>query len=107
MQRTLLLALLGASAVFAQQVSNKVFFFNDAAPEQAGSTQSISSAPVQGAPYSATMTNESIQTLADGNRIVQTSSGSTARDSMGRTRRDAPTFALVGNMWSADAPHPR
>ena len=29
-------------------------------------------APVQGAPYSATITNESIETLADGNRIVQT-----------------------------------
>jgi hypothetical protein len=105
MRRTLFLALLGASAVFAQPASNKVFFFNDNAPVSAGSTQTISSAPVQGAPYNATITNESIQTLADGNRIVQTSTGNTARDSMGRTRRDAPTLPLIGNMSPADAPH--
>jgi hypothetical protein len=104
MQRTLFLVLLGASAVFAQPVSNKVFFFNDVASAPVGSTQTISSAPVQGAPYSATITNESIQTLADGNRIVQTSTGTTVRDSQGRTRQDAP-LPLIGNMSPADAPH--
>ena len=64
----------------------------------------MSAAPVQGAPYSATITNESVQTLADGNRIVQTSTGTTARDSMGRTRQDAP-LPPIGNMSPADAPH--
>ena len=64
----------------------------------------MSAAPVQGAPYSATITNESVQTLADGNRIVQTSTGTTARDSMGRTRQDAP-LPSIGNMSPADAPH--
>lgn len=59
---------------------------------------------VKGAPYSATITNESVQTLADGNRIVQSSSGSTARDSQGRTRQDAPLPA-IGNLSAADAPH--
>ena len=63
-----------------------------------------STAPVQGAPYSATMTNESIQTLADGNRIVQTTTGMTARDSLGRTRQDAPLPA-IGNISPANAPH--
>jgi hypothetical protein len=64
----------------------------------------MSAATVQGAPYSATITNESVQTLADGNRIVQSSTGTTARDSMGRTRQDAP-LPPIGNMSPAAAPH--
>jgi len=59
---------------------------------------------VQGAPYSATMVNESIQTLADGNRIVQSTTGSTARDSQGRTRQDMP-LPPIGNLSPANAPH--
>jgi len=59
--------------------------------------------PVQGAPYSATVTNESIQTLSDGNRIVQKSSGTTARDSQGRTRQDA-ALPAIGNLSAANAP---
>jgi hypothetical protein len=89
MQRILVLVLLAATSVFAQPV---------------GGFQRIDAAPVQGAPYSATITNESVQTLADGNRIVQSSTGATARDSMGRTRQDAPLPA-IGNMAPADAPH--
>ena len=61
-------------------------------------------APVQGAPYTATMTNEMIQTLTDGNRIVHTSTGTIARDSQGRTRQDAPLPA-IGNLSAANAPH--
>lgn len=61
-------------------------------------------APVQGAPYSATITNESVQTLADGNRIVQSSTGPTARDSQGRTRHDA-ALPPIGNLSAANAPH--
>ena len=57
-----------------------------------------------GAPYSATVVNESVQTLADGNRIVQKTTGTTARDSEGRTRNDAP-LPMIGNMSSAGAPH--
>lgn len=53
---------------------------------------------VAGAPYSAQVTTERVQTLADGNRIEQTSSGSVARDSQGRVRRDE---ALPG-LTSAD-----
>lgn len=63
-----------------------------------------SGAPVQGAPYSATITNESVQTLADGNRIVHTSTGTIARDSQGRTRRDLP-MPPIGNLRVANAPH--
>ena len=43
---------------------------------------------VTGAPYSAQTITERIQVLADGNRIVQSTSGSVARDSHGRTRRE-------------------
>jgi hypothetical protein len=64
----------------------------------------ISGASVQGAPYSATITNESVQTLADGNRIVQNSTGTTARDSEGRTRQDAP-LPPIGNLSATNAPH--
>lgn len=60
--------------------------------------------PVLGAPYSATITNDSVQTLADGNRIVQTSTGLTARDSQGRTRQDAP-LPTIGNLAATSAPH--
>ncbi len=44
--------------------------------------------PVTGAPYSATATTETTQVLADGNRIVNKTESSVARDSQGRTRRE-------------------
>ena len=43
---------------------------------------------ITGAPYTATAVTENTQTLADGNRIVNKSSGFVARDSQGRTRRE-------------------
>ncbi len=43
---------------------------------------------IAGAPYSAQSTTERVQMLADGNRIVQTTSGSVARDTQGRVRRE-------------------
>jgi len=42
---------------------------------------------VKNSPYSAQSVTEFTQTLADGNRIHRTTSGSIARDSEGRTRR--------------------
>jgi hypothetical protein len=61
-------------------------------------------APITGAPYSATMTNEMVQTLSDGTHIAQTTSGNVARDSQGRTRQDAP-LPSIGNLSAANAPH--
>lgn len=58
---------------------------------------------VKGAPYSATVVNESVQTLSDGNRIVQSTNGSMARDSQGRTRQTMPLPA-IGNLSAANAP---
>ena len=66
--------------------------------------QKLPGTPVQDAPYSASMTNQSTQTLADGNRIVQTSTGTIARDSLGRTRQDAP-LPSIGNLSATNAPH--
>ena len=94
MQRTLILALLASWSVFAQPETNHVIV---TAGIVGGGFQKVSAAPVEGAPYSPTITNESVQTLADGNRIVQTSTGTTARDSLGRTRQDAP-LPSIGNM---------
>lgn len=49
---------------------------------------SVVSRVVQGAPYSADATTESVQTLADGNRIVNRTTTKVYRDSEGRTRTD-------------------
>lgn len=44
--------------------------------------------PVKGAPYSADETTQSVQTLADGNRITNTTTAHIDRDSQGRIRRE-------------------
>jgi hypothetical protein len=98
MQRTVVLLALFTGSLLAQPGPNGILFRS--------STQSISAAPaspVEGSPYSATVINESIQTLADGNRIVERSTGTTARDSQGRTRNDA-ALPMIGGM-SAATPH--
>jgi hypothetical protein len=43
---------------------------------------------VTGVPYTATEVTETTQTLSDGNRIVNKTSGTVARDSQGRVRRE-------------------
>lgn len=54
-------------------------------------------AAVTGAPYSAEAVTERVQTLADGNRIVQNTSNTVARDGQGRLRRDESlAMALPG-----------
>ena len=100
-----LIFVLAVSCAALAQVPGDVMF---AAPMQA-STMSITAAggpgvAVKGAPYTASITNESVQTLADGTRIVQSSGGSTARDSQGRTRQDVPLPA-IGNLSADDGPH--
>src|SRR5690348_17730346 len=58
--------------------------------------------PVTGAPYSATVQTEVTQTLSDGNHIVNKTTASIARDSMGRTRREQKMGAL--GPWKVNAP---
>lgn len=105
MKGTLILILAASTCAFAQDNGNAIHY-HTAAPMGGiawGRMENGSGAPVQSAPYSASITNKSIQTLADGNHIVQTSIGTTARDSQGRTCRDAP-LPTIGDL-SAKAPH--
>ena len=106
-KRTLIFILAASSCAFAQNAGGggPVFVQNF------GSVATAAVAPfdkgdaaVIGAPYSATITNQSVQTLADGNHITQSFSGSIARDSQGRTRQDAP-LPMIGNLVAAHAPH--
>ncbi|HEY5618522.1 MAG TPA: hypothetical protein VIK60_11295 [Vicinamibacterales bacterium] len=50
--------------------------------------------PVTGAPYSAEITTEILQQLADGNRIERRSTSSVARDGEGRVRREQRLAAI-------------
>src|SRR5262252_9164097 len=64
---------------------------------------SIDGKLVKGAPYSAQAINDSVQTLAGGNRIVRNNTSTVYRDSEGRTRRDQ-TISVVGNFAAAGEP---
>ncbi len=57
---------------------------------------------VSGAPYTATVSTEMIQTLSDGNRIENKATALLARDSQGRTRREE-TMGMVGP-WQVNGP---
>jgi len=101
MKRTMILMLVAASCAFAQPETRHLTV---TAGVGGAFMQMGPGATVQGAPYSATIVNESTQTLADGNRIVQRATGTTARDSQGRTRQDM-ALPSIGNMSAANAPH--
>jgi hypothetical protein len=60
---------------------------------------------VKGAPFSATAVTETVQTLADGNRITSTISSFQARDSEGRTRREQSLPSL--GPWASEGPAPK
>ena len=57
-------------------------------PRFVGAEAGMPGRVVKNAPYSAELVTESVQTLADGNHIRQTSSVKIYRDSEGRTRRE-------------------
>lgn len=108
-KRTVIFFLAVSSPAFAQaqtqvQATGNVFYQTTGSAVSMGRFEKGPVTPVQGAPYSATITNESVQTLANGNRIVQTSTGTIARDSQGRTRQDAP-LPPIGSLSAANAPH--
>lgn len=67
-----------------------------------GSEMHFGGKTVKGAPYSATVTTESTQTLAGGTHITRSTTGATYRDSEGRTRAEQTlggvgTFAATGD----------
>jgi hypothetical protein len=102
MKRALFLVLAAAPCALAQDKGDVIYQTAGQVSVASGVFEKAS--PILGAPYSATITNESVQTLVDSNRIVQTSMGSTARDSQGRTRHDT-VLPAIGNLSAANAPH--
>jgi hypothetical protein len=58
---------------------------------------------VQGSPYSAQSTTQFTQTLANGDHIQRTSTGSIARDSQGRTRTERSFGAILSFSGRASA----
>jgi hypothetical protein len=106
MKRMSIFLLAAACSVMAQEAGN--IAYQTAAPVHVGAiafgAMGAPAAPIKGAPFSAQITNESVQTLPDGTHITQSSTGSTARDSQGRTRQDVP-LPSVGNLSATDAPH--
>src|SRR5215470_7725254 len=98
--------LAAASATSALAQDGNVFYQGDRGINVSGQVIKGGRAlsPVTGAPYSATMTTEMVQTLSDGTHITQTTTGTVARDSEGRTRQDAP-LPSFGNLSAANAPH--
>lgn len=66
-----------------------------------GGQGSVVGGVIAGKPYSAESITESVQILADGNRIVHTNEARLYRDSAGRTRREQSLAAL--GPWSAGA----
>src|SRR5262249_36670355 len=92
-----------ASCAFAQEKGDVIYQTAGQVAVASGAFDKLSG-PVLGAPYSATITNESGQTLADGHRIVQTSAGRTARESQGPTRQHM-AFPAIGNLSAANVPH--
>ena len=105
MKYALVVFLAASFCTFAQDTvkTNVLYQTSGTGVVTAGAMRAFGAA-VHGAPYSATITNESVQTLADGNRIIQNNSGTTARDSEGRTRQDA-ALPMIGNLSAANAPH--
>jgi hypothetical protein len=57
---------------------------------------------IPGRPYTATASTEVTQVLSDGNRIVNKTTASLARDTLGRTRREE-TMGMVGP-WQVNGP---
>jgi hypothetical protein len=111
-----LLTLAFATAAFAQQPAEGVVIKQQRVvqgPEGAPplpdanvvfmASESFGGKTVKGAPYSAEAVTESIQTLADGNRIINRITSLNYRDSEGRTRREQ-TLKGLGIFGTGDEP---
>lgn len=96
-----ILAMVASGSAFAQESD---VAYQESGVVTAGAVASMSASPVVGAAYSGTITNEMVQTLSDGTHITQTTTGTVARDSQGRTRQDAP-LPMIGNLSAANASH--
>src|SRR5215218_7740650 len=97
-----LLSLAFATVAFAQQpptaegivIKQRIFQGPEGAPPLPDgnfvfmASESFGGKTVKGAPYSTEAVTETIQTLSDGNRIINRMTSSMFRDSEGRTRRE-------------------
>lgn len=83
-------------AVEGAEVSGDTFVF-------VSSEMSVGGKTVKGAPYSAQAVTETVQALADGNRIVRRNTAQVYRDGEGRTRRDQ-TIGSIGPFAHAGDP---
>src|SRR5579864_1768356 len=110
--RTMTIALLAAAgAVYAQE--SPAGMVAQARVVTGGnfgfiSERLVGGSPVKGSPYSAQAVTETTQTLADGNRIVQSFSTMLYRDSEGRERREMPfpKIAALGAQNAAASQEP-
>ncbi len=84
------------AAIHNAELANKLRFITDRLQFLGGCRA------IQNKPYSAIAVTRSVQTLADGNRIVHQSSSQVARDRAGRTRRQMGLPAL--GPWATAAP---
>ncbi|MEP6705701.1 MAG: hypothetical protein ABJB34_12920, partial [Acidobacteriota bacterium] len=75
-------------SIFVMFVLFGVFANAQDAPKVLAEIAASSEAPVKNAPFSAEAVSESVQTLADGNRIVRSSTSKLYRNSEGRFRRE-------------------
>jgi hypothetical protein len=85
------------------QVATEGFVQGDNTFVFVSSEMSIDGKLVKGAPYSAQSVNESVQTLAGGNRIAHQNTSLVYRDGEGRTRREQ-TIGVVGGYAAAGEP---
>jgi hypothetical protein len=75
---------------------DKAFFFKTTMEHSGMAVKAV-----KGAPYSADQTTTTTQTLADGNRIVQTSTAKVYRDEQGRSRVEQ-SLGSIGTLASAE-----
>ena len=99
---------LGDSRVVVQQM--RVFQGPEGAPAPPPgadfvflASESFGGKVVKGSPYSAESITESVQTLGDGNRIVNKFTSTVYRDSEGRTRREQ-TLKGLGTLGASEEP---
>jgi hypothetical protein len=91
-------ALIGAISLSAQDPATLEKKLADELKAQAGNlgfVNMINGRTVKASPYSAQAVNETVQTLADGNRITRTNSSMLYRDSEGRERREEANGKMV------------
>lgn len=92
MKKTLVISMMTAAALLAQEKAPGRDESLRVALDRFNTTRVLAGVnvgpTVTGAPYSAEAVNESIQTLYDGNRIVQKTTTKQYRDSEGRERRE-------------------